>query len=347
MKQAVQRNYIGQQFSLLSDYREGNDNVAITRYLQIGEEAEYGVEAINYDETLDPDSVDLDSSEDDKLIYEGMSGLDRVAALGVYSTGGSFSFPVDDKISPWFWKWALGGYAVTGTDDGSGTMVSPFTHEFTPKKGALMPSFSAKVGKDIFEHIFLGNVIESIELEVESEWATMTVSTLGSKDKKGTLSEPDFTEGNVFTAPLVTLDKDGTDISAQAQSVSFSLETGANIEDSQGIGSRFPTKAFQGSTVATLELTLQFDNLDELVAFWGGDTEPSTNTMQEFGYNLHIGSDYDLIFPRMIYTAANQPVEGRDHVVQTVSARALFDSATGTGPLQVSVTNDKSSYTIA
>ncbi|UOQ43352.1 phage tail tube protein [Halobacillus salinarum] len=312
--------------------------MAITRYLQIGEEANYGEEASTYAETLDPETVDIDSEDDDKLIYEGMSGLDRLAQVGVYSTSGSITLPVDDLASGWFWKWALGGYNVTG--DGS----TPYTHEFTPKRGSTMTSFSAKVGKDIFAHIFLGNVIESIELEVENEWALMTVNTLGAKDKHGTLEEQTFTEGNVFTAPMVTLDRDGSDVSPDVSSLSLSVETGANVEDSQGVGSRFPTKAFMGSMVVNLDLTLDFENTDQLTQFWGGDTEPSTDTISEFGYTLHIGENYDISFPRMIYTSSNQGVEGRDAIQQELTARALFDPTNQEGPILVSLTNDKAEY---
>src|SRR5690625_3873702 len=121
--------------------------MAITRYLKIGEESEYAVEATEYAETLDPESASIDPEGDDKLIYEGMGGLDRTAGLGVYSTAGDITIPLDDLATGWFWKWALGGYEVTGTDDGEGTISAPYTHIFTPKLGGLMDSFSAKIGK--------------------------------------------------------------------------------------------------------------------------------------------------------------------------------------------------------
>lgn len=321
--------------------------MAITRYLKIGEEAKYGEEATEYAETLDPESVSIEPESDDKMIYEGMSGLDRLAALGVYSTSGSITLPLDDLATGWFWKWLLVGYQVTGTDDGSGTETAPYTHVFSPQRQPLMPSFTAKVGKDIMEHVFLGNVIESIELEVESEWALMTINTLGAKDAKSTLSEPVFTEGNVFTAPMASLEKSGVDVSASVNSMSLSIETGANIENSQGFASRFPTKAFMGSMVATLEITLGFDSADELIEFWGGSDGPSIDNIQEFDYVAHFGDTLDIIFPRLVYTASSQPAEGRDGIVQTLTARALFDEATGEGPVQVSLTNDKASYAIA
>lgn len=310
----------------------------ITRYLMIGEETQYGVEPASYSETLDPESVDLDNSGDDKLIYEGMSGLDRLVTLGAYTTGGSITLPIDDKATVWFWKWALGGYEKSGSSPA-------VTHTFFPKRGAWMPSFSAKVGKNIFEHIFLGNVIESINLEIENEWALITVNTVGQKDKNGALSDTvEFTEGNLFSAPLVTLDKNGTDMSSKVNSLSLNLETGANVEDGIGFGSRFPRKALQGSMICTLELTLAFDSMDELTDFWGGDLEPSNDKLKSFSYTLHLGENFDIIFPKMIYTSSSQPVEGRDAIQQTVTARALYDDSTKEGPIMVSVTNDRESY---
>lgn len=313
--------------------------MAITRYLKIGEETNYAEEPTSYIETLDPESVSIEPAGDDKLIYEGMSGLDRIAKLGVYSTAGGITLPLDNKATGWFWKWALGGYEVAGD------VATGYTHTFSPSRSALMKSFSAKVGKDILEHIFLGNVIESIELEVESEWALMTVNTLGAKDKKGPLADTvDFTEGEVFTAPMTTLEKSGVDISPSISSLSLSLETGADIETSQGFGSRFPTKAFNGSMVCTVELALGFDSADELVAFWGGQDGPSTNNIDEFDYAIHFGDNFDIAFPRLVYTASSQPAEGREGIVQTVTARALYDETTKTGPIIVSLTNDKDSY---
>jgi len=312
--------------------------MAITRYLMIGEESQYGVEATSYPETIDPETANLDPAGDDKLIYEGMSGLDRKAGLGVYSTEGDITFPLDDRVSGWFFKWALGGYEKTGD-------AAPYTHIFTPSTKPLMDSFSAKIGKDIFEHIFLGNVIESIELEVESEWALMTVSTLGAKDKKGTLATTvDYTEGQLFTAPMASLTKGATDKSAAINSLTLSIETGADIEGSQGFGSRFPTKAFRGSTVVEMEMELGFDSTEELLAFWGGADGPSSTTIEEMNYTLSFGDNLDFIFPRVVYTSSEQPAEGREGIVQSLTARALYDDATGTGPIQISLTNDVESY---
>jgi hypothetical protein len=318
---------------------------SITRYLMIGEESEYAVEASEYQETLDPETASIDPAGDDKLIYEGIGGLDRRAGLGVYSTAGDITIPLDDLATGWFWKWALGGYEVTGTDDGSGVTTAPYTHTFYPQLGGLLDSFSAKIGKDIFEQIFLGNVIETIEIEVESEWALMTVTTLGAKDKRSTLeTEIEYTEGELFTAPMASLTKNGEDKSASINTLTLSLETGANIEDSQGFGSRFPTKAFRGAMVVELEVELGFDSEEELLTFWGDSDGPSTSNIDDFSYTLSFGDNLDFIFPRLIYTASGQPAEGRENITQSLTARALYDDETKEGPIIVSLTNDKESY---
>lgn len=313
--------------------------MAITRYLKIGEESEYAVEATEYAETLDPESASIDPSGDDKLVYEGMGGLDRRAGLGVYSTAGDITIPLDDLATGWFWKWALGSYEVTGDEE------TGYTHIFSPATTPLMDSFSAKIGKDIFEHVFLGNVVSSISLEVANEWALMTVSTVGAKDKKSTLEQNiEYTEGTYFTAPMASFYKNDTERSADINSLSLTLETGANVEDSAGFGSRFPTKAFRGAMVVTLELELGFDSTEELLSFWGDSDGPSTTDIDEFSYTLSFGDNLDFIFPRLVYTSSGQPAEGRDNITQSVTARALYDDVNKEGPIIVSLTNNKESY---
>jgi len=312
--------------------------MAITRYLKIGAETDYGVEAIVFPEVVDPETASLDPAGDDKLIYEGMSGLDRRAGLGVYSTAGDITLPMDDLVAGWFFKWALGGYEVTGT-------APSFTHIFSPSTTSLMDSFSAKIGKDIMEHVFLGNVVESIEISIESEWALMTVTTLGAKDKKDILAPTvEYTEGKFFTAPMASLTKGATDKSASINTLTLTIETGADIESSQGFGSRFPTKAFRGSMVVEMEMELGFDSDEELISFWGGSDGPSTSAIEEMDYTLSFGDNVDFSFPRIVYTASGQPAEGREGITQAVTARALYDDVSKTGPIQVSITNDKITY---
>lgn len=314
--------------------------MAITRYVKFGEEDEFGEEAEEFSETIDPETASIDPEDEDKLIYEGIGGLDRKAGLGVYSTAGEITVPLDDQATGWLWKWALGGYEKESGEEEDST-----THIFFPAQSALMDSFSAKIGKDIMEHVFLGNVIESIELEVEDEWALMSVSTLGAKDKKSSLDDDiEYTDGMLFSAPMASLSKDDSAYDCKVNSLTLSIETGADVETTQGFGSRFPCKAFRGSLVVELEMELGFDSVDELIAFWGDNDGPSTSTITEIEHVLSFGDAIDISFPRMVYTGSEQPAEGRDGITQSITARALYDDDKKEGPVIVSLTNDRESY---
>lgn len=313
----------------------------ISKYLRFGEESAFGQEAANLPETVDPTSASLDPAGDDKLIHEGMGGLDRVAGLGVYSTAGDISIPLDDAATGWFWKWALGGYEVSGSADN-------FTHTFSPQLSGLMTPFTCAVGKDLFEHVFTGNVISEISLEADSEWANLSVSVVGSRDLRGDLvDDVVYTEGHMYTAPEGRLVSGQTDRSADINSVNLSISTGANIEDSAGFGSRFGSKATRGSMEVTLELSLAFDSMDELVRYWGGSDGPSSDTITEESYTLSFGDAIDIVIPRAVATAVEQPADGRGTITQSVTLRGMYSETTKTGPVEVHLTNNRESYTNA
>ena len=313
---------------------------AITKYLRFGEESAFGQETNDYAETVDPTTASLDPAGDDKLILEGIGGLDRVAGLGVYSTAGDIGIPLDDASTGWFWKWTLGGYEVSGT-------TGSYTHTFTPQLGGLMTPFSAAVGKDQFEHVFTGNVITELSLEADSEWAALSVSVIGSRDLRASLvDEVDYTEGRMFTAPEGRLVSGQTDLSADINSVSLAISTGADVETSAGFGSRFPTKATRGSMEVALELSLAFDNMDELTRFWGDTTGPSTDHIAEESYTLSFGDAIDIVIPRTVATSAGQPADGRGTITQSVSLRGMYSEATKSGPVEVHLTNTRESYSV-
>lgn len=303
--------------------------MAITRYLKIAEEKEFAKKASEDDRfTLDPESAEIDPEDDDKLIYEGMSGLDRLVEPGPYSTDGDIETVFDKEITPWFFKWALGGYEKDGD-----------THKFYPDRKPTMTSFTAWIGKDIMEHVFLGNVIEELELEVEDEWAELTVSVLGAKDEKDDLDEDiKYDEGSVFASHAVEVERGDNDMTADVDSLTLTIETGAEVEDAIGPGSRFPQKAYTGEMKVELEMELGFTHKDELVKYWGDKDGPSKNEVEDFDLTIHIGDDIDIIIPRAVYTQAEQPAEGRDHITQTVVARGLVDpDEDNEGPVVVTV----------
>src|SRR5690606_19709716 len=125
--------------SWLSGSKKGGNNMAITRYLSFVEEATHGTPVTTGGETIDPLSAEIEPSGDSTLIYEGASRLDKLVAPGPYINEGEISTAFDDKAFPWFIKWTLGGYEVTGS--------GPYTHRFYPSPRALMQPFTVRVDR--------------------------------------------------------------------------------------------------------------------------------------------------------------------------------------------------------
>jgi len=310
--------------------------MAVYRYFAIGEETTFGtaVPAVEY---IDPESAEVDPSGDQAIIYEGISGLDRIAKPGAYFSEGSITAPVDLKVFPWFFKWTLGEVTTTGADPS-------YTHTFSPNQSSLMPSFTARVGKDIFEHVFPGMVVSSLELELEDALLVGTVEMVGGKDEKGTLASPvEFTEGEVYAFHEVTATIDGVDESAILESFTLTIETGADNEAGRTVGSRFPRRAYRGALSVELEMNLAFDSTRHLEKFWGTPNGPTSGDLLEFPLTINVGPNIDIVIPRGIYTSMEQPVGGRERIEHTGTVRGLV-AADGTGPIQISVTNDKPSY---
>jgi hypothetical protein len=310
--------------------------MGITRYFSYGEEITFGTPALAV-ETIDPESAELDPSGDQALIYEGVSRLDRTVAPAPYRSEGSLSTPFDLTAFPWFLKWALSGYTVSGTD-------SMFTHHFFPEQSALMKSFTARVGKDVFEHLFSGCVVSSLTLELDDGFFTGSVDIVGGADQKGTLQEnPTFTQGEIYAPHQVTAEINGVDKSANIESFSISIDTGADNEAGLTIGSRFPRRVYRGAFAVEIEVGLSFFSTTQLEKFWGTTTGPSTSKLTEMETTIHVGDNIDILIPRAVYTAMSQPLNGRDRIEQTATIRALV-KADGTGPIEFSITNEKESY---
>lgn len=258
-------------------------------------------------------------------------------AAGNYFSEGSVTIPVDLTVFPWFLKFALGGYEVTGAD-------TSFTHRFYPEQTALMPSFTARVGKDVFEHVFSGCVVSSMSLELDDNFLLASMDLLGGKDEKATLqATPTFTQGEIYAPHQITATVDGNDESAFIESFTITIEMNADNENGVTIGSRFPRRAFRGAFMVEVELGLSFFSTVQLEKFWGNTTGPSPNTLSEHALTIHVGSNIDILIPRFVYTSMTQPLEGRDRIEQTATLRGLV-ATDGTGPIEFSVTNEKTTY---
>ena len=74
-------------------------------------------------------------------------GEQECTDLGSIVQSGNIVYAFDIKTIRWLLKWTLGGYVFTDLDN---------LHEIYASDDTDLPSFTARLGKDLFEHVFAG-----------------------------------------------------------------------------------------------------------------------------------------------------------------------------------------------
>lgn len=298
----------------------------VLRYLGVCEENEFAESpapaAVIH---VDIASASLDVPGDTEMIYGG--GLSRgpyIHRPGFYSPSGDIVYAFDIRTIGFLLKWALGGYSF-----GAGSPLN--THTIYGSSKNILDSFCARLGKDVFEHVFSGCVINTLTLKVEGAYCELTAAIIAAKDAKATLKTladlllPDeyplaFHE---VTAKIATVDQ-----SAKIKSLNIEIANNLSAEAGRTIGSRHPRLIRAGERTVTVSKTLMFDETDELERYWGGVAGPSIlgGTEFEIEINFDAGDDGSLKIdlPRFIYTAVGQKPSGRDEQVQTTTGRAFL-----------------------
>jgi hypothetical protein len=305
------------------------------RYAKLGQESTHGT-AVAGAVTLDPASSSLDTPADQALIWQGASGLDRQVAPAPYVIDGDLVMALDDVIAGWILKWLMGSVETTG----SGSYV----HTFKPVRTPLLTPFTVRLGKDLFEHVFSGCVLDTLDIEIGAEFVKATLGILASKDEKAALADDvEWSEGKVFAAHQVTAEIAGADASARVEAMTLSIKNNADLASGRTVGSRFARRGYRGAFEVTGDLTLAFTDTGELERFWGTATGPTTGALNEFAMEIQFGTSLTATLARCIYTAMGQPLEGRDRIVQKGTVRGLV-SAAGAGPIEFSLSNAVANY---
>ncbi len=241
----------------------------------------------------------------------------------------------------------LDGLTVTNTYDFDYLYKdTDFTVIYTivPVDGNVMPSFTAYLGKDIYEHVMLGCVINQMDLSVEQELVNISLDIQAQKDKKGTIRTIDellmnLCRGEPLKAwshcTLKQADYGDTlaDISADVRSLSLSIVNNATTEENIGLGSRFPYDGTAGALEITGSATLQFDDTSWKEAFWGGTTEPSADGSDLKTLELTITDndgwgDAVITLGRVHLQSVTHQPSGREKMMQEISFEALWDCTT-------------------
>jgi len=318
-----------------------SDNVTRVRYAQFSEESEFNPSTtpdVQY--TVDIVSSGLDVPGDTDLVYEGGLGRSsRTRRPGFYSPEGDVVYAFDIKTIAFMLKMALGGYKYTSEGGGDIPDTDPTEnfnlHEIWGTNDSILPSFTTRIGKDHFEHVFKGCVIDSLEINVEGEYAQATASINSAVDAKATIKTiEDIVDELPGEYPLAFYDltsiiqNDGSDEEIRKDVKSFTLTINNNLdaEAGRGMGSRHPQRIIANNREITGSLDLFYKNTDAIEKIWGGSEGPSNSGATEFEQRLKFESgeygEMEIEMPRVVYTSVEQQPSGTDELVVSASFKA-------------------------
>jgi len=305
------------------------------RYLGFAEEDAYNQET--HPEAalmVDIASSSLDVPADTQMLYAGgLSRGIRTHRPGFYAPAGNVVYAWDIRTIGWFLKWALGGYVFT-----AGALEEHNTHEIYAAENAIMQSFCARVGKDLFEHVFGGCVINSLSLATEGEYCQLTAEIIAAKDSKAAiktsvavaalLPEEYPLAFHELTASIIG--DPAVDISSRVKSLTLDINNNVSADVGRSIGSRYPRRGVAGARDVTLSITHFYEELSMLEKFWGevDATGPTDSGSSEYGIQLNWdGGEYGSLIidlPRVINTEIQHQPSGRDELVPSISVRSLI-----------------------
>lgn len=330
--------------------------MADTRYVGVKEEASFGTEAavpMAVDLTDGLASMSLDAPKDANIVLPTLSRFDGKHIPGFYSPDGTMEYTLDVNTIGWFLKWGLGGYKFT-----AGSESGPNTHEFWGDLGYNPKSFTTRVGKDNFEHTFLGCVLNKFEIDIEDGLGSLKTDLLSQKDKKDTLRitlnkvDPDLYPLAFYN---VTNKINSVDLSSVSQKWDLTYDNGMKAEDGQGFGSRFAYGFRRNGASIELGITVRDDATTYLEALWGSATGPTEVPTDNFPVETTFASgsfgNMKVSLPNCYYKEAPTDIKGSDVRTPDLTIGVekdditLKDSTTiVTSPILVTLTNFEAEY---
>lgn len=326
----------------------------IRRYCGLAEEASFGESpAPAATVHLDIASSTLDPPADTNIIYDG--GARRTARIyrpGFYAPAGNIVYGLDIRTIGLFLRWALGSYKFTNAGGTGGLHL----HEIYGTEDVLLPSFCSRVGKDLFEHVFSGCTMNSLEITVGDALCMATADILAKKDSKaalqtGTLLFPEEYPLAFHEATAFLIGTPDVEISAKVKEFTLTINNNADAGQGRHIGNRHPGRIPVNDRETSLAMTLFFEDTDMLESLWGSETGPAATGSTEYGLKLKIDSgDYGsllITMPKVINTSVNQAPSGRSEMTQPVNVRALMteltldDASTVEGEILCSLENEE------
>jgi hypothetical protein len=293
----------------------------IFRYFAIGAEETYGT-AVAATLARDVESASLDSPGAGALLVpdRGLSRARRQVRAGFYAPAGDVSLPADFEIMKALFGYALGTvvedapeFVVTGTDE------------------TVLPSFTARIGRDLSEHVFAGCAVNTLTMEASDSFIKLTAGIKAQKDSLSTLKDLEALLALGLDAEPLTafheLTCDAGYESARVRSLVLKIENGIDETRGRGVGSRFPYRLRVGARTVSVDLVLDFDSLDQFYGFWGNEQGPSADSPTEFAFTFTVtdrdGNEALFTLPRAYVAEGKHATAGRAPMDEAVTLNAL------------------------
>lgn len=292
----------------------------IFRYAGFGEEDTFGTAvaaAIHTDIT----GASLDAPDDPNIYYPGGLGrARRVVRPGYYAPTGNVVQGIDVDSIAYLLRWALGGYSY---DD-------PTHSIWGNESNTLLPSFTTRVGKDLFEHVFAGCVMNSLQLQADDSYAQVTADITAQKDSKADLAELDALElPDEVNIAFHEITLESGLVTASVRSFELNIENNVDAADGRGVGSRHPYRLPAGERIVSATFGLWFEDLSQKEKFWGNATGPAAGGATEFALQLKMtptgeaAKDITIDLPvAIVSTNSHQPSE-RNRMDESINVQAM------------------------
>lgn len=223
------------------------------------------------------------------------------------------------------------GEAIVEVERTGPTETELHLHEIYASNLIDLPSFTAELGKDAFEHVFTGCVMDTLGLAIGDGLCTATMGIKARKDEKATLKAPaalTLPTGYPLSFYEVTASLGGTDISADVNALNVNIANSTSAERGRGIGSPYPARIPAGPRDLTNKATLKFADSTYYEKFWGGASGPvnAGATIEELSmWFMAADGMMQFYYPTVYIESQQAQPSGRDEITQNVTWRALTD----------------------
>jgi hypothetical protein len=329
-----------------------------TRYVSIGKESTYNtpvaatavgeIESESFQNTYD-----IAKRNDMNYYGAAKTVVGRQSAEG----GATMALQPDKFLA----NILMGIYGVHSNNTGSG----PHTFsEIGIDASTVLPSYTFRVGRDEVEHIFAGQVIESISVSANmGEYAMISFSTMGAKQNDADATLATTVTGYTgdaahFAQCFVEFEDTATDAnySALVQSIDFEIKTNRDMDNSYSLAS---DTCIRAPPVTTREITGSITFHKSLLSGDVASAEPyfeelrGATTASNAGlvnpgsstpalsvlFRAGAADDVRFDFFKVQYEMPETSVSGRDSQTMTVNFHALYDLADANAMSQCVVTS--------